>query len=87
MANNHQQKHQTKSWTGYVLIVLSISTIIYSNFEKSLTYEWYVWAFVASVLMCAGLSFLSSSVVHKIKADFIKKQKVKENRRTMADDH
>lgn len=40
--------------------------------------EWYLWAFAATVLINGGLLCLGSAVIHKVKADLIRKQKQKD---------
>jgi uncharacterized membrane protein len=75
---SHADKFLTKLLLGFTAVIASIFVIIYACFERVKHDDWYGWGLVASVFMCAGLYLLLSAFVHKIKADFLKRQKSKE---------
>jgi uncharacterized membrane protein YjfL (UPF0719 family) len=72
---------------GFSGVILGVFTILYSCFEKSLVSDWYFWAIIASTFFCIGLYFLIHAVLHKIKADLIKKQKMREQHKTFTADN
>jgi uncharacterized membrane protein HdeD (DUF308 family) len=75
---SHADKFLTKLLLGFAAVIASIFVIIYACFERVKHDDWYGWGLVASALMCIGLYLLLSAFVHKIKADFLKRQKSKE---------
>lgn len=75
---SHADKFLTKLLLGFTAVIASIFVIVYACFERVKYDDWYGWGLVASALMCIGLYLLLSAFVHKIKADFLKRQKSKE---------
>ncbi len=86
MSNTHQEKYITKLLIGFSAVIAGIFSILYACFEKSQVSDWYFWGIIASVLICTGLFFLLTAIVHKIKADLIKRQKVREQQKTFTAD-
>jgi hypothetical protein len=78
MTNNHRQKYISRLLIGLALVTVSILIVFYIAIIRNSQEEWYLWAFAAVVLMNGGLLCLGSSVVHKVKSDFIRKQRHKE---------
>jgi len=62
---------------GFVLTTGGISTIIYASFTDEHKMDWIFWAAISAVALNAGLLFLGSSFIHKVKADLIRRQKQK----------
>jgi uncharacterized membrane protein len=75
---SHADKFLTKLLLGFAAVIASIFVIVFACFERVKYDDWYGWGLVASALMCIGLYLLLSAFVHKIKADFLKRQKSKE---------
>ena len=75
---SHADKFLTKLLFGFAAVIASIFVIIFACFERVKYDDWYGWGLVASALMCTGLYLMCSAFVHKIKADFLKRQKSKE---------
>lgn len=75
---SHDDKFLTKLLFGFALVIASIFIIVYACFERVKYDDWYGWGLVASVLLCSGLYLLLSAFVHKMKADFSKRQRSKE---------
>jgi len=86
MSNSHEEKFITKLLVGFTLIIGGIFVIVYAAFERTRQDDWYFWGLVASVLICSGLYLLMSSFVHKMKSDFIKRQRLREQKKTFTVD-
>ncbi|HKB43502.1 MAG TPA: hypothetical protein VKC90_03905 [Chitinophagaceae bacterium] len=86
MSNNHQEKYITKLLFGFTFITAGILLILYAAFERTRQEDWYFWGIVASVLVNAGLYFLLTAFVHKVKSDLIKRQKMREQQKTFTAD-
>ncbi len=82
MSNSHSDKFLTKLLFGFSSVIVGIFFIFYACFERVEHDDWYPWAIVASVFICAGLYLLLSAFVHKVKSDFIRKQTDKEKQRS-----
>lgn len=86
MSNNHQEKFITKLLLGFAFTTGGIFVILYAAFERTHQEDWYFWGIVASLLINVGLFFLLTAFVHKIKSDFIKRQKQREQQKTFTAD-
>jgi uncharacterized membrane protein HdeD (DUF308 family) len=86
MSNTHQEKYITKLLFGFAFTTAGILLILYAAFERTREEDWYFWGIVASILINAGLYFLLSAFVHKVKSDLIKRQKSREQQKTFIDD-
>ncbi|MEO7923760.1 MAG: hypothetical protein ABIR30_08770 [Chitinophagaceae bacterium] len=84
--SSHADKYLSKLLFGFGAVISSIFVLIYAAFERTKTGDWYFWGLVASVLLCAGLFLLMQAFVHKIKADFSRRQKVREQQKTPTDE-
>jgi uncharacterized membrane protein HdeD (DUF308 family) len=63
---------------GLVFTTAGIASIIYSTFTKdSNQHDWIFWAIIPIITINTGLLFMGSAVVHKVKADLIRRQKQK----------
>lgn len=86
MSNNHQEKFLSKILFGFSLIIAGIFSIIFAAFERTRQDDWYFWGIVASVLICVGLYLVMTGFVHKVKSDFIRRQKQREQQKTFTAD-
>ena len=82
MSNSHNEKFLSKLLFGFACIIGGTFFILYASFERVEYDDWYPWAIVASVFYCTGLYLLLSAFVHKVKSDFIRRQKDKEKQRS-----
>lgn len=82
MSNSHSERFLTKLLFGFGCVIGGIFFILFACFDRVKYDDWYPWAIVASVLICAGLYLLLSAFVHKVKSDFINRQKDKEKQRS-----
>jgi len=84
--NSHHERYFTKLLIGFASITGSIFTILYAAFERSEAGDWYFWGIVASFLMCGGFYFMLSAFVHKIKSDFSRRQKSRDQQKAFTTD-
>ena len=84
---SHSDKYLSKLLFGFGAVIASIFILVYAAFERTKKDDWYVWGLVASILLCTGLFLLLQAFIHKIKADFSRRQKVREQQRTPTDDN
>jgi len=85
-SSSHQERYFTKLLLGFASVTCSIFLILYACFERTKDGDWYFWGIVASFLMCGGFFFLLTAFVHKIKSDFSKRQKVRDQQKTFTAD-
>jgi uncharacterized membrane protein HdeD (DUF308 family) len=78
MASNHRKKFITNLIIGFVLITGGLFVIAYTASLKKQAEEWYLVAFGIIILINGGLLFLGSALVHKVKADLIRRQRQKD---------
>ena len=83
--SSHSDKFLTKLLFGFAAVIAAVFVIIFACFERTKEDEWYGWGLVASTLLCTGLYLLLSAFVHKVKSDFSRRQKSKEQQRTKPD--
>ncbi len=81
MSNSHSDKFLTQLLLGLSFITGGIFSILYACFERVENDDWYPWAIVASTLICIGLYLLMSAFVHKVKSDFMRRQRDKMKQR------
>lgn len=82
MGKPHQKKYFSNLLIGFAAVSAGVFSIVYSSFEKSRISDWYFWAIIASALICFGLYCFMNAVVHKVKADLIRKQKSREQHKS-----
>jgi uncharacterized membrane protein HdeD (DUF308 family) len=80
--SSHKDKFITKLLIGFAGIIVGILVIFYAIFEVAHDSDWYFLAILSAALLCAGISFCLSAFVHKVKADFSKRQKMRESQKT-----
>ena len=67
-------------------VIAGVFAIVFACFERTKYEDWYAWGILASILVCAGLYFIMSGFVHKVKSDLIKRQKLREQQKTFTAD-
>jgi len=77
MNKKHEKKYTMNLVIGLILTTIGISTVIYVALEDQPRFDWVFWAIVASMVINGGLFFLGSAMIHKVKADLIRKQRQK----------
>ena len=80
---SHSDKYLTKLLIGFGFIIACMMCIVYACFERTKKDDWYFWGIVASVLLCSGVYLLMEAFVHKIKSELSKRQKVRQQQRTV----
>jgi len=77
MSNKHEKKFIINMLIGFLLTTTGISSIIYSTYIDEHKIDWFLWAAIPVVTINAGLIFLGSAFIHKVKADLIRRQRQK----------
>ena len=77
MSNKHEKKFIIYLQLGLILTTAGIGIIIYSAFTAEHKMGWIFWAILSAIVINGGLIFLGSSMIHKVKADLIRRQKQK----------
>lgn len=73
--SNRERKFIINMLVGLVFTTTGICSILYASLTIRDEKDWVVWAVISVVTLNAGLLFLGSSIVHKVKADLIRKQR------------
>lgn len=75
MNKKHEKKYTINMLVGFILTTIGIFSINYVAFTNDPKFDWIFWAIVSALVINAGLFFLGSALVHKVKADLIRRQK------------
>jgi predicted DNA repair protein MutK len=86
MRSSHRESYFVKLLIGFSSIIGSIILIFYSNFELSKDSDWYFLAIVSAFMMCGGIYFCLYAFVHKIKSEFSRRQKQREQQKSLSGD-
>ncbi len=78
---SHEDKYISKLLLGFGAVIAGVMSILYACFERTRQDDWYFWGVVASLLLCSGIYLMLNAFVHKIKADMIRRQKVREQQK------
>jgi len=74
MSNKHKKKFIINMLIGFLFTTCGISFIIYSTFADE---YWFFRAAIPVIAINTGLLFLGSALIHKVKADLIRRQRQK----------
>ncbi len=85
--SSHKDKFLTKLLIGFAAIIAGTLVTFYAIFEADHDSDWYFLATLAAVLVCAGIYFCLAAFVHKVKADFSKRQKSREQQKSPSSDY
>ena len=77
MNNKHEKKFIIHMLIGFLFTTTGISSIIYFAYIDEQMIDWFLLAAVPVVTINAGLIFLGSAFIHKVKADLIRRQRQK----------
>ena len=80
--NSHHERYFSKLLIGFASLTGSVIITFYAVFEAAQKGDWYFWAAVAAFLLCGGIYFCLTAFVHKIKSDFSKRQKARDQMRS-----
>ena len=80
----HQEKYISKLLLGLVFVTTGIFLLVYVFKTTSLHEDWFLWGVGIAIVINAGLIFIGNAFVHKIKADLIRRQKVKDQFKNVA---
>jgi hypothetical protein len=85
--SSHRDKYFTKLLIGFGAILSGILVVFYAIFEVDHESDWYALASISALLFCIGIYFSLSAFVHKVKSDFSKRQKMREQQKTPSNDY
>ena len=86
MSNSHSEKYFSNLLIGFsALLGFSLLTF-YAIFEAKKDTDWYFWAVAAAFLLCGGVYFCLIAVIHKVKSDFNRRAKQREQQKTFTAD-
>jgi uncharacterized membrane protein HdeD (DUF308 family) len=85
--SSHRDKYFTKLLVGFAGVIMGVLVIFYAIFEVANDSEWYFLAILSALLLCIGIFFCLSAFVHKVKADFSKRQKARELQKTASPEY
>ena len=77
MSNKHEKKFIINMLIGFLFTTTGISSVIYFASIDEHKIDWFLWAVIPVVTINAGLIFLGSAFIHKVKADLIRRQRQK----------
>jgi uncharacterized membrane protein len=83
--SSHSDRYLTKLLFGFACVIIAVFTIVFACFERVKKDDWYGWGLVASLFLCVGLYLLMEAFVHKVKADLIRRQKVRQQQKAGVD--
>lgn len=75
MSTNRERKFIINMLVGLVFTTTGICSILYAGLTIQNEKDWVIWAIISVVTLNAGLLFLGSSIVHKVKADLVRRQR------------
>lgn len=83
MSDSHSEKYLVKLLIGFGSVISSVFVTYYAIFENGAEKgNWYFWAIVAAFLLCGGMYFSLSAIVHKIKSDFNRRARQREQHKS-----
>lgn len=83
MKASHSESYFVKLLLGFSSILGSILIIFFAIFEINKDSDWYFWAIFSAFLMCAGIYFCLQAFVHKVKSEFTRRQKQREQQKSL----
>ncbi len=87
MRSSHKESYFVKLLIGFSSIIASIVLIFYAIFELHKDSDWYFWAIIAGFLMCGGIYYSLQAFVHKVKSEFSRRQKQKEQQKSLTEEY
>lgn len=83
---NHEEKFISKLLFGFGAIIAAVMLTLFVCFERAPIDEWYWWGMAISTLFCTGVYLVASALIHKMKSDMIRKQKMRHMQRSPGSD-
>lgn len=75
MNNRHQAKYVNNLFTSFLCINAAIFLVFYSRIADPAYHYWIPWTIGVCILLTTGILLGGSAFVHKVKADFIRRQR------------
>lgn len=86
MPNSHSEKYFSNLLIGFSALLGFALITFYAIFEAKKDTDWYFWAIAAAFLLCGGVYFCLIAVIHKVKSDFNRRAKQREQQKTFTAD-
>lgn len=86
MSNSHSEKYFSNLLIGFSSLLGFSLITFYAIFEAKKDTDWYFWAIAAAFLLCGGVYFCLIAVIHKVKSDFNRRAKQREQQKTFTAD-
>lgn len=84
MSDSHSEKYLVKLLVGFGSLITFVLVLFYAIFESGAQKgDWYFWAAVAAFLLCGGVYFCITAIVHKIKSDFSRRAREREHKKNI----
>jgi len=78
MSNKHEKKFILNILIGLLFTSIGIFMILYVSLQKAQHQDdWIFWSAISAIIINTGLLFFGSGIVHKVKADLIRRQRQK----------
>ncbi|MBE2231686.1 MAG: DUF2892 domain-containing protein [Chitinophagaceae bacterium] len=85
-SHSHSERYFTQVLIGFASLAGFVFLTYYAIFQVKKEQPWYFWAAAGAFLLLTGIYFCMSAFVHKVKSDFNRRAKQREQHRTfMAD--
>jgi hypothetical protein len=82
--SSHKERYFTKLLIGFASLIGCVLVTFYAIFEIKKDSDWYFWAIFAAFLLCGGIYFCLSALVHKVKSEFSRRQLQREQQKSKA---
>lgn len=79
---SHEEKFLSKLLFGFGAIIAGVMLTLFVCSERAPIDEWYWWGMAISALICTGIYLIASALIHKMKSDMIRKQKMRHMQRS-----
>lgn len=86
MSESHSEKYFSKLIIGISALTASVFISFLCIFENMAKKgDWYFWAAFVAFLLCSGVYFSLHAIAHKIKSDFSRRAKQRDNLRSRSE--
>ncbi|MBL0271167.1 MAG: hypothetical protein IPP99_21420 [Chitinophagaceae bacterium] len=75
---SHEDKFISKLLFGFGAIIAAVMLTLFVCAERiPKKDEWYWWGMAIAAILCTGIFLVASALIHKMKSDMIRKQKMR----------
>lgn len=87
MSTNRERKFLFNLFIGLLFTTTGICSILYACLTIQDEKDWIIWAIVSVITLNGGLLFLGSAIIHKVKADLVRRQRQRAKTSSVTGDH